>query len=86
MYVCICQGITDHKIADAIDNGANTMKKLTEQLNVGAQCGKCTSYTKQILNDKLASAIIEQRIPTIEINTDLNNDTSPEISVEAIVA
>ena len=53
MYVCICHGVTDGKIEQAIEQGADTMKKLTEQLNVGSQCGKCCSCAKQVLNKKL---------------------------------
>lgn len=53
MYVCICHGVTDKKIAQAVDDGATTMKQLSEQLSVGRQCGKCIRCTKKILNDKL---------------------------------
>ncbi len=53
MYVCICHGITDTQIESAIDKGAETMKQLTTELNVGSQCGKCCQCTKGILNKKL---------------------------------
>jgi bacterioferritin-associated ferredoxin len=53
MYVCICHGITDTQIESAIDNGAETMKQLTSELNVGSQCGKCCQCAKRVLNNKL---------------------------------
>ncbi|WP_281556167.1 (2Fe-2S)-binding protein [Thalassomonas sp. RHCl1] len=53
MYVCICHGVTDSKIAETIDDGAHTMKELTAELKVGSQCGKCCQCTKKILNTKL---------------------------------
>lgn len=53
MYVCICHGVTDKKINAAIEEGADTMKKLSTQLGVGTQCGKCAKVTKKILNEKL---------------------------------
>ncbi|MCP4987046.1 MAG: bacterioferritin [Colwellia sp.] len=53
MYVCICHGITDTQIESAIDKGAETMKQLTTELNVGSQCGECCQCTKGILNKKL---------------------------------
>ncbi|WP_057830993.1 (2Fe-2S)-binding protein [Colwellia sp. TT2012] len=53
MYVCICHGVTDRQIESAIDNGAETMKQLTNELNVGSQCGKCCQCTKQVLNKRL---------------------------------
>ncbi|CCQ10125.1 Bacterioferritin-associated ferredoxin [Pseudoalteromonas luteoviolacea B = ATCC 29581] len=53
MYICICHGVTDKKIAQTIENGAMTMRDLAKELNVGTQCGKCTNCTKKILNEKL---------------------------------
>ena len=53
MYVCICHGVTDKKIEEAIDNGAVTMKLLSSELKVGSQCGQCCSCAKKVLNNKL---------------------------------
>jgi len=53
MYVCICHGVTDSQIETAIDNGAHTIKQLSEELKVGSQCGKCCQCTKKVLNNKL---------------------------------
>lgn len=53
MYICICHGVTDNKIKEAINDGAHTMKSLTHELKVGSQCGKCTCCTKKILNKQL---------------------------------
>lgn len=53
MYICICHGVTDQKIEQAIDNGSLTMKQLSAELKVGSQCGKCCQCTKKILNNKL---------------------------------
>lgn len=53
MYVCICHGVTDSQIEDAVDNGATTMKSLTKELKVGSQCGQCCCCAKKVLNNKL---------------------------------
>ena len=53
MYICICHGVTDTQIETAIDDGAVTMKQLTNELSVGSQCGKCCQCTKRVLNNKL---------------------------------
>ncbi len=55
MYVCICKGITDQDIRDAVDNGLETFKVLKEELAVSSQCGSCVSHAKQILNEQLAA-------------------------------
>ena len=51
MYVCICKGITDTQIRNAVDNGANSMRDLRESLGVSTQCGKCANLTKQIARE-----------------------------------
>ena len=53
MFVCICHGVTDTQIESAIDDGAETMKQLSEKLKVGSQCGKCCQCTKRVLTKKL---------------------------------
>lgn len=53
MYVCLCHGVTDSQIESAIDDGAHTMKQLSQELSVGSQCGKCCQCTKKVLNNKL---------------------------------
>lgn len=53
MYICICHGVSDKKIVEAIQDGATTMRDLSQQLSVGTQCGKCTNCTKKILNEQL---------------------------------
>lgn len=57
MYICICHGVTDKKIASSIDQGATSMRDLSKELGVGTQCGKCTNCTKKILNQKLIEIV-----------------------------
>lgn len=55
MYVCICKGITDQDIREAINNGSESFKSLKEELAVSSQCGSCVTHAKQILNEQLAA-------------------------------
>jgi bacterioferritin-associated ferredoxin len=54
MYVCLCKGITDTQIKNAIYDGATTVGKLRKQLGVTGQCGKCSTMTKQIVEETLS--------------------------------
>jgi len=54
MFVCICKGITEQDIRDAVNNGADTFKSIKEQLAVSTQCGGCVTHAKQIINEQLA--------------------------------
>ncbi|WP_347331902.1 bacterioferritin-associated ferredoxin [Marinimicrobium locisalis] len=53
MYVCVCKGITDHQIKDAIYTGATTVGKLRKALGVASQCGKCTCLTRELIDETL---------------------------------
>ena len=56
MYVCICNGVTEREIRQAVGLGVTTLTELREGLGVAGCCGKCGSCAKDILRDELASA------------------------------
>lgn len=51
MYICLCKGVTDTQIRDAVTDGACTMRDLRERLDVANQCGKCGRDCKSILGE-----------------------------------
>ncbi len=53
MYVCLCQGVTDGQIREAIYEGCCSYRDIRESLNVGTQCGKCACLAKQVVRDTL---------------------------------
>jgi len=55
MFVCICKGITEQNVRDAVDSGSQNIKLLKEQLAVGSQCGTCVTHAKQLINEQLAA-------------------------------
>ncbi|BCE00909.1 bacterioferritin-associated ferredoxin [Marinicellulosiphila megalodicopiae] len=55
MYVCLCKGITDSQIKNAIDDGATSLRAIRKELGAMTQCGKCACLTKEILKDQLAT-------------------------------
>lgn len=54
MYVCLCKGVTDHAIQDAVSAGAQSLRDVSRELGVARQCGKCASLAKSIVADALA--------------------------------
>lgn len=58
MYVCLCKGITDTQIRDAVTDGACSMRDLRERLDVANQCGKCGRECKSIINEYRQSASV----------------------------
>ena len=51
MYVCICQGITESQIREAIHGGMDTLDALAIELGIGAQCGTCVFATQCLLEE-----------------------------------
>jgi len=49
MYVCICKGITENQIRDAIRGGLCTRKEISRCLKVGTACGKCNHEVGNLL-------------------------------------
>ena len=49
MYVCLCKGVTDGQIRDAVARGARTVKDLRRELGVASDCGKCAACAREVL-------------------------------------
>jgi bacterioferritin-associated ferredoxin len=52
MYICICKGITEKDIKEAIKSRRNaSAKEILKSLGVGSDCGTCVeSAVEQLLN------------------------------------
>lgn len=53
MYVCLCNGVTDHQIRAAADDGAKSYREVRKALDLASQCGKCSSMAREIFNEQL---------------------------------
>ncbi|QIL19786.1 (2Fe-2S)-binding protein [Thermomonas sp. HDW16] len=51
MYICICNGVTDHQIREAAEAGCASLAELTMRTGAGANCGSCLSSAEAILDD-----------------------------------
>jgi bacterioferritin-associated ferredoxin len=59
MYVCVCKGVTDGQIREAVREGACTLRALGARLGVATCCGRCAPYTRSVLNETIAAAANE---------------------------
>jgi bacterioferritin-associated ferredoxin len=53
MYVCLCHGITEQQIRDAVCEGVSTVCELGARLGVGSGCGCCRSFAAQVVDETL---------------------------------
>ena len=62
MYVCICKGITEKQIQEAITSrNSNNPKEILKALGVGSDCGTCVEDAVNSLLEHSARAPIEMK-------------------------
>lgn len=54
MYVCVCKGITDSQIIQAVENGAANYAHVREALGIASCCGLCAKETKALVKNTAA--------------------------------
>ncbi len=57
MYICLCHGITDRQIRDAVSGGCCSFREVRTSLKVGTQCGKCACTAKGLVRETLADPL-----------------------------
>jgi bacterioferritin-associated ferredoxin len=51
MYVCICKGVSDHRIRQAVEDGARSWRDVQVETGCGTQCGKCACLGKRVTRE-----------------------------------
>lgn len=59
MFVCVCKGVTDSNIKQAVAEGANSLREVRNKLGAASQCGKCASLAKDIIKQELQASPCE---------------------------
>jgi bacterioferritin-associated ferredoxin len=54
MFVCMCFGITDKQVKNAVETrGVGNMRELKQLMALGSQCGKCIELAQEIIDDTI---------------------------------
>jgi bacterioferritin-associated ferredoxin len=51
MYVCLCHGITERQIREALDDGATSLGDVQRRLPVGSRCGQCLDTAHEVISE-----------------------------------
>lgn len=51
MIVCVCHNVSDRAIRAAMAAGATSLSEISEQLYVGACCGKCLPSANALVSE-----------------------------------
>ncbi|MCE2572158.1 (2Fe-2S)-binding protein [Motilimonas eburnea] len=70
MYICICKGITDKTIRQAVADG-KTFKMLKRELGLATQCGTCieaavTEYQQALLAEQVAASVRPHEVIAVQ--------------------
>ena len=49
MYVCVCNGVTERDIRQAVAGGCRSITELTMRTGCGATCGSCVPAACELL-------------------------------------
>ncbi|WP_074926880.1 (2Fe-2S)-binding protein [Nitrosomonas eutropha] len=60
MYICVCKGVTERDIHEAVKQGAVRMRDLRSCLGVTGQCGICACHAKITLDKVLNQELSQQ--------------------------
>jgi bacterioferritin-associated ferredoxin len=66
MYVCVCLGVTQSEVEDAIENGATTREAVTRACRAGGDCGACHGMIATMIEDHVDGAASLARCPVEE--------------------
>ncbi|MBI3526491.1 MAG: bacterioferritin-associated ferredoxin [Betaproteobacteria bacterium] len=62
MYVCLCNGITEGQIREAVGDGARSLRELRQCLGVASCCGKCADCAQQVVRETLSTGEFREHL------------------------
>jgi bacterioferritin-associated ferredoxin len=61
MYVCLCNGVTERDIHDAIQEGASSVEEVAYCTGAGTRCGSCVHAVAVLVEAKVERSEEEPR-------------------------
>jgi len=63
VYVCVCNGVTDHQIREAAAAGCGSMAELTMRTGCGSNCGSCIGTAEALLESEARARRVFVELP-----------------------
>lgn len=51
MYICLCHGVTERQIRQAVMEGANSLPDVSAALGVATCCGTCSCAAESVIDE-----------------------------------
>ena len=55
MFVCVCNGVTETQILEAVADGVVSLEELHDRLGVASQCGSCGDHALNLIHERFAA-------------------------------
>lgn len=65
MYVCLCHGVTEGAIREAVGEGVRTLRELSFKTGCGTRCGSCVELAKSLLLEHASAETSVTRLPDL---------------------
>ncbi len=62
MIVCLCHGVSDRTIDEAVHDGCRTVRQIGRACGAGTDCGACKRQVKAIVGESLDRRRQERRV------------------------
>lgn len=63
MFVCMCFGVTDKQIKEAVlQHNCGNIRELKNVMQLGEQCGKCVHMAQQIIDTTIIDESMFKRV------------------------
>jgi bacterioferritin-associated ferredoxin len=63
MYVCVCKGVTERHIVEAVAEGAASLHDLKSRLGIATCCGRCAECAEVMLDEQVSSSTSTGPLP-----------------------
>ncbi len=64
MYVCLCNGVTEGEVLEAIEAGAATVEEVAHCTGAGTRCGSCVHRLAELTGEFQAARGARLELPT----------------------
>jgi bacterioferritin-associated ferredoxin len=62
MYICLCNGFTDHQVRRTAEAGSGSVSQLYKRLGCAPKCGKCVPVVRDLLRTVCCTPEPEQAV------------------------
>jgi bacterioferritin-associated ferredoxin len=52
VFACVCNAVTDERVIDAIDLGADTIEAVGDATRAGTTCGTCQDHLENLIMER----------------------------------